>query len=144
MRLLSDTGDQIRVLALAGEIDLHFAPVLRALLEEERERPPEALVLDLSEVSFIDSSGIAAIITQLRTATQRGVRFVIGGMSQTVKDIFEVINLQKAMSVFETKEAALQAILEQRMAEPNEPLFSSGDGLSPQTRGLGQGNAAGA
>ena len=139
MRLLSDTGDEIRILALAGEIDLHFAPVLRALLEEERERPPQALVLDLAEVGFIDSSGIAAIITQLRSATQGGVRFVIGGMGQTVKDIFEVINLQKAMLLFDTREAALQAIRDQRLADSNEPLFSSedADGRPRQTLGGG-------
>ena len=127
MRLLSDTGDEIRVLALGGEIDLDFAPVFRSLLEEKRLKKPEALVLDLSEVGFIDSTGIAAIITHLRTATQLRVKFVIGGMSQAVKEIFEVINLQKAMPVFETREAALQAIRDQRLAGPNEPLFSSED-----------------
>jgi anti-anti-sigma factor len=137
MRLLSDTGDQIRILALAGEIDLHFAPVLRALLEEKHEKAAEALVLDLSEVGFIDSTGIAAIIAHLRSAAQFGVKFVIGGMSQAVKEIFEVINLKKAMPVFETREAALQAIRDQRLGDPHEPLFSSkdGDGPPPQTRG---------
>lgn len=141
MRLLSDTGDQIRILALGGEIDVHFAPVLRALLAEKREKAAKALVLDLSEVGFIDSSGIAVIIAHLRTATQLGVKFVIGGMGQTVKEIFEVINLQKAMTLFETREAALQAIRDQRLADPNEPLFSSedGDGLPP---GRAKGDAA--
>lgn len=115
MRLLSDTGDQIRVLALAGEIDLHFARVFRGLLQEKREKPAEALVLDLSEVTFIDSTGIAAIIEHLRRATQLGGRFVIGGMSQAVKEIFEVINLQKAMPVFDTRDAALQAIRDKRL-----------------------------
>ena len=144
MRLLSDTGDQIRVLALAGEIDFHFVPVFRALLAEKREKAAEALVLDLSEVGFIDSTGIAAIITYLRTATQHGLKFVIGGMSQEVKEIFEVINLQKAMPLFETREAALQAIDDHRLDDPKEPLFSSGggDGLPPQTRSGARGNAA--
>lgn len=127
MRLLSDTGDQIRVLAVAGEIDLHFAPVFRALLEEKRSKPPEALVLDLTEVGFIDSSGIAAIIAHLRTATQLGVKFVIGGMSQVVQDIFEVINLEKALPLFETREAALEAIRARRLANPPDPLFAPAD-----------------
>lgn len=141
VRLLSDTGDQIRVLALAGEIDVHFAPVLRALLEEKREVATEALVLDLSEVGFIDSTGIGAIIAHLRSAKQLEVKFVIGGMSQAVKEIFEVINLQKAMTLFDTREAALQATRDQRLADPNEPLLSSedGDGLPP---GRAKGNAA--
>ena len=144
MRLLGDTGDQIRVLALAGEIDLHFAPVLRALLEEKRQVATEALVLDLSEVGFIDSTGIAAIVAHLRGARHLGVKFVIGGMSEAVKGIFEVINLQKAMPVFETREAALQAIRDQRFGDTKEPLFSSkdGDGPPPQTGIRKQGGAA--
>lgn len=135
MRLLEDTPGAIRILALGGEIDLQFAPVLRKLLEQKPEVSNVALVLDLSDVGFIDSTGIAAIITHLRTATQHGVKFVIGGMSQTVKDIFGVINLQKAMPLFETREAALQAIRDQRLADPNKPLFSSEDGDGPSGRG---------
>ncbi len=127
MRLLSDTGDRVRVLALAGEIDLHFLPIFRALLKDKRDEPPEALVLDLSEVAFIDSSGIAAIIEHLRTTMQAGSRFVIGGMSGAVKEIFEVINLRKAMPLFESQEAALEALKLKRLAEPGEPLFTPAD-----------------
>ena len=125
--MLSDTGDRVRILALAGEIDLHFLPIFRALLREKRDEPPEALVLDLSEVAFIDSSGIAAIIEHLRTTTQAGSRFVIGGMSEAVKDIFEVINLRKSMPIFESREAALEALKQKRLAEPGEPLFTPAD-----------------
>jgi anti-sigma B factor antagonist len=127
MKLISDTGDPIRVLALGGEIDLHFAPVLRALLEEKPAVEIEALVLDLSEVAFIDSSGIAAIIEHLRDTEREGSVFCVGGMSEAVKDIFAVINLQKAMPVFETREAALKAIANRQLAEPSEPLFASDD-----------------
>lgn len=127
MRLLSDTGDQIRVLALAGEIDLHFVHIFRGLLKEKRDTPPEALVLDLSEVAFIDSSGIAALIEHLRSATQLGVKFVIGGMSQAVKEIFDVINLQKAIPLFETRETALRALQQKGVADPEEPLFARAD-----------------
>jgi|GEM_PF-326955 len=127
MKLLSDTGDPIRILALAGEIDLDYAPVLRTLLEDKRVASPEALVLDLSEVSFIDSSGIAAIITYLRNAGRRNIAFCIGGMSAAVKETFEVINLQKAMPVFETRDAALQAIANRRLAKPSDPLFHPDD-----------------
>ena len=127
MRLLSDTGNQIRVLALGGEIDLPFAPVFRALLEEKREVPGEALVLDLSEVGFIDSSGIAVIIQYLRAATRNRGIFCIGGMSPAVKEIFDVIHLQRAMPLFETREAALQTIAAKRLADPNNPLFTPTD-----------------
>lgn len=112
------------MLALAGEIDLHFAPVFRALLQQPTKIPSEALVLDLSEVTFIDSSGIAVIIEHLRSATRHSNFFCIGGMSEAVKQIFEIIHLEKAMPVFETKEAALNAFEQGKIKEPPEPLFA--------------------
>jgi anti-anti-sigma factor len=127
MRLLSDTQDAIRILALGGEIDLHYAPILRTLLEEKTTVPTTAFVLDLSAVAFIDSSGIAAIIEHLRSATRQSSVFCIGGMSEAVKQIFEVIHLQKAMPVFETREAALEAIRQNQIAGPEKPIFAPVD-----------------
>ena len=126
MRLISDTQERARILALGGAIDLHFAPVLRTLLEEPSAVPRKALVLDLSEVSFIDSSGIAVIIEHLRSAARRSKAFCIGGMSESVKEIFEIVNLQKAMPVFETREAALEAFDQGRIKQP-QTLFAPTD-----------------
>jgi anti-anti-sigma factor len=124
MRLINDTQEATRILALGGEIDLHFAPVLRTLLDEKTAVPNKALVLDLLEVTFIDSSGIAAIIHHLRSATRTSRTFCIGGMSPAVKEIFEIIHLEKAMPVFETRDAALQAIEKDEISAPPEPLFA--------------------
>jgi len=125
VRLIKDIKEPIRVLALAGGIDLHYAPVLITLLGEKTAVPIAALVLDLSEVTFIDSSGIAAVITHLRDSTREGTTFCIGGMSDAVKTIFEVIHLAKAMPLFETREAALEAIKENQIAHPPVPLFGT-------------------
>jgi anti-sigma B factor antagonist len=127
MRLISDTQARIRILALGGEIDLHFAPVFRTLLEQQTEVPTEALVLDLSEVTFIDSSGIAVIIGHLRSATRRAHAFCIGGMSDAVQQIFEIINLGKAMPVFAARQAALEALEQRKIKEPEKPLFAPAD-----------------
>lgn len=125
MRLISDTQESVRILALAGEIDLHFAPVFRSLLEQRTKVAPKALVLDLAEVTFLDSSGIAVIIEHLRSATRRADEFCIGGMSEAVQQVFEIINLEKVMPVFETRAAALEALAGKKVREPRVPLFAS-------------------
>ena len=124
MRLISDLQEPVRILALAGEIDLHFAPVFRTLLEQQTKVPTEALVLDLSQVTFIDSSGIAVIIAHLRSASRRSKAFCIGGMSDAVQNIFEVIHLEKAMPVFATRKTALEALEQRKIKEPEKPLFT--------------------
>lgn len=127
MRLISDTQERVRILALGGEIDIHFAPVFRTLLEQRTEVPAKALVLDLSDVTFIDSSGIAVILEHLRSATRSANAFCIGGISDAVKEIFETINLGKAMPVFATRKAALEALEQRKMKEPEKPLFAPTD-----------------
>lgn len=127
MHLISDSQERVRVLALGGDIDFHFAPVLRTLLEEKTKVPSETLVLDLSKATFIDSTGIAAIIEHLRSATRKASLFCIGGMSAAVKEIFEVICLRKVMPVFETKEEALEAIEQKRIGGPETPIFKPSD-----------------
>jgi anti-sigma B factor antagonist len=127
MRLISDTQERVRILALGGEVDLHYASVFRTLLEQQTEVPTEALLLDLSDVTFIDSSGIAVIIEHLRSATRRSKAFCIGGMSDAVKQIFEIIHLAKAMPVFATRKAALEALEQGKIKEVEKPLFSPTD-----------------
>ena len=127
MRLISDSEGPVRILALGGEIDLHYTPIFRKLLEQPTDVPREALVLDLAEVTFIDSSGIAAIIEHLRSATRRSQVFCIGGMSDAVKQIFGTIQLEKAMPVFETRPSALKALERRKIKEPPGPLFTPSD-----------------
>jgi anti-anti-sigma regulatory factor len=67
------------------------------------------------------------IIGHLRSATRRSNVFCIGGMSDAVKQIFEIIHLEKAMPVYETKEAALEALEQKKIREPQTPLFARTD-----------------
>ncbi len=60
---INERGDRENLhVAVVGELDLATIPELRDLLEERLVTPPEALVLDLSDVSFMDSSGLRALI----------------------------------------------------------------------------------
>lgn len=137
MKLISDTQGEVCILALAGEIDLHFAPVLRQLLDDKSKCECPALVLDLSEVSFIDSSGIAAILVGLRDAEKFGGIFCIGGISDALKAILHVIRLEMAMAIFSTRAEALAAISARKITKPGRPLFSRGESESgAPSRGL--------
>lgn len=70
--------DRRCTLRASGEIDLATSGLLRSRLMEELEQSPELLVLDLSAVGFLGSSGLAVLV-ELRTETQRrniGLRLV--------------------------------------------------------------------
>jgi anti-anti-sigma factor len=56
MRLKESVQDGIEVFALEGEIDFHYAPVLRSLFQAKIKAQAPALVLDLAGVDYIDST----------------------------------------------------------------------------------------
>ena len=58
--------DRENVLPLEGDIDLHVSPVVREALNAMIKKKPERIVIDLSRVTYIDSSGVAALILAMQ------------------------------------------------------------------------------
>ena len=82
MRLKESVEEGIAILGMEGEIDLHYAPVLRTLLQGKvKERCP-ALVLDLARVTFIDSAGLAAIVEYFRDASRYEGVLCLAGLNE--------------------------------------------------------------
>jgi anti-anti-sigma factor len=78
--------DGVRVLAVAGEIDLASAPELERCLTAERDVDVEAVVIDLSEVSFLDSAGVRLLISELYRCEAAGQAFgVVPGTDANVR-----------------------------------------------------------
>jgi anti-sigma B factor antagonist len=111
------------VLALAGEIDLHYAPAFRALLKAKAKTKCRRLLLDLSRVSFIDSTGLAVLIEYLRMSTAFDGRFCLGGIGKELGYIFETIRLDRAMPIFRDVARAKEALASDRLPSVSEPLF---------------------
>ena len=126
MRLLQEYNqDGVDILHLGGEIDMHFAPTLRAVLRAKHNSKCPALLLDMSQVEFIDSVGLAAILEYLRDATDCGARFCIGGLSQSLRTIFEVVGLGKVMPVYADGSKAKAAFFANAVPQPSMQLFAA-------------------
>jgi anti-sigma B factor antagonist len=103
------TGRQTHsnVLPLKGEIDLHVSPTITASLNEMIEKKPEHLVVDLSDVSYIDSAGLAALIEAMQKVEGYGGKFMLAGLQETVRSIFEISRLDQVFQIFPDADAAL-------------------------------------
>jgi anti-sigma B factor antagonist len=97
------------VLPLKGEIDLHVSPSVTASLNGMIEKKPERLVVDLSEVSYIDSAGLAALIEAMQKVEAYGGKFMLAGLQETVRSIFEISRLDQVFQIFPDADAALAA-----------------------------------
>jgi anti-sigma B factor antagonist len=99
--------DRPDVLPLKGEIDLHVSPIVTASLNAIIEKKPERLVIDLSDVSYIDSAGLAALIQAMQKVEAYGGKFLLAGLQETVRSIFEISRLDQVFQVFPDVDTAL-------------------------------------
>jgi anti-sigma B factor antagonist len=101
--------DEPNVLPLEGEIDLHVSPRVSASLGAMMESKPPRLVVDLSKVSYIDSSGLAVLIEAMQNVEAYGGKFILAGIQENVKPIFEIARLDQVFIIFPHVDAALAA-----------------------------------
>jgi anti-sigma B factor antagonist len=95
------------IIRVAGEIDLDEAPALRAALMGSLASGPNRVVADLSDVTFMDSSGLAALIEVNRAfaAASAHLRLVLS--EPRVLRVFELTNLHTVFAIFGSLDAAL-------------------------------------
>lgn len=99
--------DRPDVLPLKGEIDLHVSPSVTASLNAMIEKKPRRFVVDLSEVTYIDSAGLAALIEAMQKVEGYGGKFLLAGLQETVRSIFEISRLDQVFQIFPDVRAAV-------------------------------------
>src|SRR5437879_5776293 len=97
------------VLPLEGEIDLHISPNVTASLSMMIEKKPKQLIVDLARVSYIDSSGLAALIEGMQNVQQYGGTFALASLQEPVRTIFEIARLDPIFRIYPDVNAALAA-----------------------------------
>jgi anti-sigma B factor antagonist len=102
-------ADRPNVLPLEGEIDLHISPRVAVSLAQMTQKKLKPVVVDLSRVTYIDSSGLAVLIEAMQTTEQYGGKFAVVGLQENVRSIFEIARLDQVFRIYPDIEAALAA-----------------------------------
>jgi anti-sigma B factor antagonist len=84
----------------AGEFKRDIAPLLEAYSN---------LVLDLSRLRFVDSSGLGAFISCLRKLNAKGGDLKLCGMTRQVRAVFELVRMHRIFDILATKDDAVRA-----------------------------------
>ena len=101
--------DQIAIIDISGDIDLASSPEVRkVLLREVRVNRTPRVICNLTEVNYIDSSGIASFVEGLKASRDIGSRLILFGLSPIAH---EVLRLTRLLYVFEIYESEKQALL---------------------------------
>jgi len=101
---IEKAGDRT-VLAIGGDVDLAHSAALRAAIVSELDRGAGVL-LDLRQVSFIDSSGIAALVQGLTRARERDLALALVGATEPVLRILRLTRLDAVFPMYDTLEEA--------------------------------------
>ena len=92
-------SNSLDVLPLEGEIDLHISPRVERSLASMIKKRPKHVVVDLSGVTFIDSSGLAALIRARQDVQEYGGKLTLAGIKDNVRLIFEMARLDQVFLI---------------------------------------------
>ena len=87
------------VVSLAGEVDLYYSPKVRDQILKQLHSDNNVLV-DLSAVEYIDSSGIASLVEGLQIAKSRNLEFGLVGVSEPAMQVLELARLDKVFPIY--------------------------------------------
>jgi anti-anti-sigma factor len=107
------------ILTVTGEIHVSTAPAFSARLTESIAGAVDAMVIDLSEVAFIDSTGLSVLLDGLRRVTLCGGHLALVVTNPTVLRLFEITKLDATFDIQPTRAAALERVRHRGSAPPS-------------------------
>ena len=88
-----------QVLAVQGRITVSNSGQMRAALSDALRRKPANLSVDLSGVSYLDTSGLATLIEAVRIARKQGTYLTLSGISDQPRYFFEITHLDSLFDI---------------------------------------------
>jgi anti-sigma B factor antagonist len=108
-RFLFMPPESRNILPLQGEIDLNVSPKLANTFNEMVQTKPPKVVVDLTNVTYIDSSGLAVLIVGMQQVKEYGGKFALVGVQNDVRSILETARLDQFFATYPHIDAALAA-----------------------------------
>jgi anti-sigma B factor antagonist len=102
--------DRVSILDCSGDVDLYSSPRLRESLLAEIQPGGPSVLVNMSGVAYIDSSGIATLVEGLQLSRQTQTRFGLFGLRPNARSVLELARLHKVFTIFENETEALEKI----------------------------------
>ena len=110
MRITTEEKGAVLIVRPQGELDFFSADGLRQLLKKECNSGRRALLVDLAEVGYIDSSGLGLLIEIQHTFNTAGGRMTLSGMPPDIAHVFENTSLNRFFEMHPDEAAALAVL----------------------------------
>ena len=109
MEMRSETVEQIGVLNLVGRLEASNSGELKQKVTDLVNGGQVLILADMSQVDFIDSSGLGALVACLRSASKAGGIFKIASLQEYTRNLFSITRLDRVFELFDERDAALKS-----------------------------------
>jgi len=107
LKLRAHDIGEVAVLSATGEIDVFTAPDLDEEIARLVSEGRSTLVVDLSQVTFLDSTGLGVLVKGLKATREAGGGLRLVVTTDRIRKIFDITGLDAAMPLFDTVDAAV-------------------------------------
>ena len=99
----------VLVVDIKGDLDARVAADLKEGLGEKIEEGNSWLLINLSDVPYMDSAGLGVLVSGLKNTNRKSGDLRVFGLQADVKNIFELTRLHKVFQIFDNEEVALES-----------------------------------
>lgn len=108
--VVRDAGEGVRAIDVAGDITSASDEVLHDAHDRASEGGVRAVILNFSDLHYMNSGGIGLIVTTLIRAQRSGHRLCAVGLSDHYRELFSLTRLDEAIGIFDDEAAAVTAV----------------------------------
>ncbi len=102
--------NNVSILKIKGDVDLYSSPLVRKEILAILTKSNKNLLVDLEDVFYMDSSGVATLVEALQLTNRKGGKLRLFNLSRAIQDVFELSRLDKVFEICKDEERALEGI----------------------------------
>ena len=109
MKLSINHVDNVCYITLVGEIDSLSAGLIKDKIQNQIESKVFNIIIDLTQVKFMDSAGLGVLVSGLKLCTKNGGDLVLVGLTENVRELFHITRLDTVFKMFPNRHTASES-----------------------------------
>lgn len=104
--------DNVHLIRVSGEVDAGSSIHLDNAFKEGLEAGESHIAVDLSQLAYISSAGLGVFVSYLDEFELKKIKLVLFGVQETVKQVFDILGLEKLITIAENEDEAIKKLNE--------------------------------
>lgn len=109
MQINVQEQEGVSIFRIVGDIDVNTSPEVKRSFDELIKQKKDKIVVNLKEVSYVDSSGLATLVEILKNLRTYGGKLKLTNLSSKVMGLFEITKLNKLFDIVNEESEALNS-----------------------------------